>query len=171
LLDEHERALFRRLGVFVNGFTLEGALAVGSGESRDELDVFDVLASLVDQSLVLAEPDGDALRYRMLESTQAYAREKLAAAGEYSVSVTRHLYYLRDLFAGAMTRAKQTGNSREIESLLVAELDDVRVALDGVGASAQPATGAETARRNRFPLAVGRPRQRRAPRAWSASSA
>ena len=60
LLDERERMLFRRLGIFVNGFTLEGAVAVGSGEDLDELDVFDVLASLVDKSLVLAEPQGDA---------------------------------------------------------------------------------------------------------------
>ena len=65
LLDERERALFRRLGIFVNGFTLEGAVAVGSGEDLDELDVFDVLASLVDKSLVLAEPQGDAVRYRL----------------------------------------------------------------------------------------------------------
>ena len=50
LLDERERTLFRRLGIFVNGFTLEGAVAVGSGEDLDELDVFDVLASLVDKS-------------------------------------------------------------------------------------------------------------------------
>ena len=44
--------LFRRLGIFVDGFTLEGAVAVGSGDGLDELDVFDVLASLVDKSLV-----------------------------------------------------------------------------------------------------------------------
>jgi tetratricopeptide (TPR) repeat protein len=129
--------------VFVSGFTLAGALAIGSGANLDEFDVFDVLASLVDQSLVLTEPNGDALRYHMLESTQAYTREKLAEAGEYSVCVTRHLYYLRDLFAAAMTRAKQTGNAKEIESLLVAELDDVRSALDGVGAKAELVTCAE----------------------------
>ena len=82
LLDERERMLFRRLGIFVNGFTLEGAVAVGSGEELDELAVFDVLASLVDKSLVLAEPQGDAPRYRLLESTRAYASEKLAAAGD-----------------------------------------------------------------------------------------
>jgi len=56
LLDERERALFRRLGIFVNGFSLEGAIAVGSSADLDELDVLDVLASLVDKSLVLANP-------------------------------------------------------------------------------------------------------------------
>jgi predicted ATPase len=70
LLDDRERMLFRRLGIFVNGFTLEGAVAVGGGEDLDRLDVFDVLASLVDKSLVLAEPEDDSLRYRLLESTR-----------------------------------------------------------------------------------------------------
>jgi predicted ATPase/transcriptional regulator with XRE-family HTH domain len=143
LLDERERALMRRLGVFVNGFTLEGAVAVGSGQGIDELDVFDVFASLVDKSLVLAEPDGDALRYRMLESTRAYAREKLEAAGELAGSVGRHLRYLRDLFAATRTRFEHSGRFAEIEELLVAELEDVRVALDGVTASAGPEMGAE----------------------------
>jgi predicted ATPase len=46
LLDEHERALFRRLGIFVSGFTLDGAVAVGSGEDLDELDAFERSPSL-----------------------------------------------------------------------------------------------------------------------------
>lgn len=50
--DEDERALARRLGVFANGFTLEGAVAVGTGREMDEAHVFDALASLVDKSLV-----------------------------------------------------------------------------------------------------------------------
>ena len=99
LLDDNERVLFRRLGIFVNGFTLEGAVAVGSGEDLDEIDVFDVLASLVDKSLVLAEPDGDSLRYRLLESTRAYATEKLDAAGERALAAARHLRYFVERFA------------------------------------------------------------------------
>ena len=81
LLDERERGLFRRLGIFVNGFTLEGAVAVGGGDGFDEIDVFDVLSSLVDKSLVLAEPAGDSVRYRFLESTRIYALEKLSDGG------------------------------------------------------------------------------------------
>ncbi len=107
LLDERERTLFRRLAIFVNGLTLEGAVAVGSGEDLDELDVFDVLASLVDKSLVLAEPHGDAVRYRLLESTRAYASEKLDAAGERDLVADRHLRYLRDRFAELRTNASE----------------------------------------------------------------
>ena len=70
LLDARERALFRRVGVFVDGFSLEAAGAVCTDASFDELELFDVLASLVDKSLVVAELDGAATRYRLLESSR-----------------------------------------------------------------------------------------------------
>jgi len=156
LLDARERTLFRRLGIFVNGFTLEGAVAAGSGANLDkldkdkldngkldsgkldnddpdldELDVFELLASLVDKSLVLAEPAGDALRYRLLESTRAYALEKLDASGERALLEIRHLRYLRDRFAELWARLDRTGRFTELEQALAAELEDVRAALDG----------------------------------------
>jgi predicted ATPase/class 3 adenylate cyclase len=130
LLDERERVLFRRLGIFVNGFTLEGAVAVGSGEDLDEFELFDVLSSLVDKSLVLAEPQGDTVRYRMLESTRAYAAEKLRDAGEHDLLAARHLEYFRSLFADLQARIERTGRSDGIVEALLAELEDVRVALD-----------------------------------------
>ncbi|MGR4065294.1 MAG: ATP-binding protein [Vulcanimicrobiaceae bacterium] len=131
LLDERERVLFRRLGIFANGFTLEGAVAVGSGEDLDELDVFDVLASLVDKSLVLAETDGDSLRYRLLESTRAYALEKLSHAGERDAIAGRHLTYLRDRFVGLWDHMDRTARTGLLTRALITELDDVRSALDG----------------------------------------
>ncbi len=131
LLDERERVLFRRLGTFVDGFALEGAVAVGSDERRNELDVFDVLASLVDKSLVLAEPQGDALRYRLLESTRAYALEKLDAARERDLTTGCHLRYLRDRFAELWERRERTGRRADLEAALQTELADVRAALDG----------------------------------------
>ena len=123
--------LFRRLGIFVNGFSLEGAVAVGSGEDLDEIDVFDVLASLVDKSLVLAESDGDSLRYRLLESTRAYALEKLSDAGERDAIASRHLEYLRDRFVELWEQMDRTGRMGDLTRALVAELDDIRAALDG----------------------------------------
>ena len=130
LLGERERVLFRRLGIFVNGFALEGAVAVGNGEDLDEFELFDVLSSLVDKSLVLAEPQGDTVRYRMLESTRAYAAEKLADAGERDLLAARHLEYFRALFADLLARAERTGRTNAIVERLLAELEDVRVALD-----------------------------------------
>jgi predicted ATPase/class 3 adenylate cyclase len=131
LLDERERTLFRRLGIFVNGFTLEGAAAVGSGENLDELDVFDVLVSLVDKSLVLAEPQGDAVHYRLLESTRAYASEKLDDADEREAISGRHVRYLRDCFAELRERYERTAQGADLVAALRGELEDVRSALDG----------------------------------------
>ena len=130
LLDERERALFRPLGIFVNGFSLEGAIAVGSSADLDELDVLDVLASLVDKSLVLAEPDGDALRYRLLESTRAYALEKLSEAGEPDAIAGRHLTYLRDRFVELFERTERTARHGDMVGTIAPELDDIRAALD-----------------------------------------
>ncbi len=130
LLDERERALFRRLGIFVNGFALEGAVAVGSGEDLDELDVFDVLASLLDKSLVQADPHGDSLRYRLLESTRAYAVEKLEAAGERDLAERRHLRYFHALFAELRALAERTARRSEIYEAFGTELEDTRAALD-----------------------------------------
>jgi predicted ATPase len=141
LLDERERALFRRLGNFVNGFTLEGAVAVG-GEDEITLDVLDVLASLVDKSLVLAEPAGDVLRYRLVESAREYAREKLEGVGERERSAELHARYLRDLFGAARDRWQKTGREDELLEPLTIELEDVRAALDWALSSDEATLGA-----------------------------
>jgi predicted ATPase/class 3 adenylate cyclase len=143
LLDERERTLFRRLAIFANGFTLEGAVEVGSGEDLDELDVFDVLASLVDKSLILAEPHGDTLRYRLLESTRAYALEKLADAGERDLVAGRHLRYLRGRFAELSERHKRTAQAADLIAALQTELEDVRSALDDALADSAVIDGGE----------------------------
>ena len=130
LLDDRERMLFHRLGIFVNGFTLEAAAAVATSDELDELDLFDMLASLVDKSLVLAESAGDALRYRMLESTRAYAREKLDASAGSQERALRHLLHLRNRFVGERELVYRTGRGEPIGQLAAMELEDLRAALD-----------------------------------------
>ncbi len=130
LLDAREQTLFRRLGIFAGDFVLYAATAVGTGDGLDEFECFDVLASLVDKSLVLAEPDGDTFRYRLLESTREYAREKLEAAGERDTTAVRHLHSMRDRFVAASARYHRTARSDEIVSILGPELEDVRAALE-----------------------------------------
>jgi len=130
LLAERERALFRRLGVFVDGFTLEGAVSVGSGDDLSEDDVLDVLTSLVDKSLVLVEPARDDSRYRLLESTRAYAAEKLVAANELRTSEERRVRYLLDRLNAAREQWRKTGSRAELARELASELDDIRAALD-----------------------------------------
>ncbi len=146
LLDGRERALFRRLGIFVDGFTLEGASAVASGDDLDAFDVFDLVASLVDKSLVLAgagDDDDDAVRYRLLESTRAYAAEKLEDAGERAAIASRHLMYLRDRFTEIRARQEATARDAEMGDALARELGDVRSALDGALARSEIVAGAE----------------------------
>ena len=129
LLNERERAVFRQLGVFVNGFSLDGLIAVVRGEGIDDMAAIDVLTSLVDKSLVLSEPERAQPRHHLLESTRAYAREKLETAKEHHESTERHLCYFRDLFVKARQRFERTGNPADIRQLLSGELEDLRAAL------------------------------------------
>ena len=77
LLGSTEQALLRRLSVFVDGFDLEAVEAVCVLDDLDSYEVADLLASLVDKSLVLAEPSGQAVRYQLLETIRQFAGERL----------------------------------------------------------------------------------------------
>jgi predicted ATPase/class 3 adenylate cyclase len=89
LLSSDERALLRQLSIFAGGFTLETAAAV-CGDGVDEIVVLDLLSALVDKSLVQTEPAPCGTRYRLPESTQQYAREKLRDAGEEQAAAHAH---------------------------------------------------------------------------------
>jgi predicted ATPase len=141
LLDEREQMLFRRLGIFVNGFMLEAAVAVGGGEDLDEFEVFDLVASLAEKSLVMPETQGSAIRYSLLESTRAYAAEKLAEAGERDRIASRHLRYFRNWFM-QVKRDSEDLRANRIKAFLT-EQDDIRFALDGARARGDLTDGAE----------------------------
>ena len=83
LLGDDERRLAARLAVFPGGVTPDSAAATGSG------DVLDLLAALVDRSL-LQVVDPDAPRYRMLETLREYGIERLEEAGELDDVRTAH---------------------------------------------------------------------------------
>jgi predicted ATPase/class 3 adenylate cyclase len=82
LLTEAERLLLRRLSVFAEGFELDAAEAVCGFGGIAAFDVTDLLGSLVDKSLVVAEPAGETMRYRLLETIRHFAAERLVEAGE-----------------------------------------------------------------------------------------
>ena len=76
-----EQLLLRRLPVFAESFDLDAAEAVCGLGGIEVLDVTGLLGSLVDKSLVVAEPAGPALRYRLLETIRQFAADRLAEAG------------------------------------------------------------------------------------------
>jgi predicted ATPase len=82
LLAGDERTVLRRIAVFAGGFTLDAAAAVAGDAALDEYAIVDVLARLVARSLVSADTSEPGARYRLLETTRAYALERLAEAGE-----------------------------------------------------------------------------------------
>ena len=77
LLTAPEQQLLRRLSVFVDGFQLDAAEAVCAGGDLDAFAVTDLVVSLVDKNLVVAEPADGALRYRLLETIRQFAKERL----------------------------------------------------------------------------------------------
>jgi len=87
LLAADEQVLFRRLGVFAAPFSLDAAEAVADGAGLDRLAILDLLANLVEKSLVQLVGE----RYRLLETLRQYALERAEAAGELASLRARHL--------------------------------------------------------------------------------
>jgi predicted ATPase/DNA-binding winged helix-turn-helix (wHTH) protein len=127
LLNEGEKAVFRRLGVFAGGFTVELAQAVAGDGQLDEWAVLDHLSALVDKSLVVADA-GDSPRYRLLESARAFALEQLAA-GETADTLRRHALAMRNFLERA-DGANLDGELRsdQYAALVLPELDNLRAA-------------------------------------------
>jgi predicted ATPase/class 3 adenylate cyclase len=94
LLPDPERLLFRRLAVFAGGFALEAAEQVGGGDGLEAAEVLDLLAHLVEKSLVILEFSGQ--RYRMLDTVRHYAQERLDESTDKAGAQARHFaHYLR----------------------------------------------------------------------------
>jgi non-specific serine/threonine protein kinase len=123
LLSEAEQVLFRRLSVFAGGWTLDSANAV-CGENGT--DVLDILAQLVNKSLVIVEREPEAeARYRMLETIREYAREKLSTSGEREKLRARHFDYFHSMAEqGEPMLFAQESSLDWAES----EIDDLRAA-------------------------------------------
>ncbi|GAC1418645.1 MAG: hypothetical protein NVSMB64_28250 [Candidatus Velthaea sp.] len=145
LLDERERVFFLRAGVFAGSFDLVAAVAVCAKDAIDEWDVLDTLEALVDKSIVTVEIEGEARRYRLLETMRAYARERLSESGETDAVYRRFSDFFRLLAERASTRFWHEIVDSAIAQLDV-EHDNFRAVLEwSISAKNDPEGGAELA--------------------------
>ena len=128
LLSEAERALLRRVTVFAGGVTVEAAERVCAGRPVQTSEVLDLLTALADKSLLMAEGDDDAPRYRMLETIRAYGSERLDEAGERDAMRNAYARFFVELAETAephLRRAEQLEWGRRLE----AEHDNLHAAM------------------------------------------
>ncbi len=107
LLTDAERALLRRLSVFVAGCDLAAAKSVAAFEPLEDAGLLDVLARLADRSLLVVDATSSRSRYRMLETIRQFAAEELAASGELEVVRHRHLDHFLELVSQAWLLSEQ----------------------------------------------------------------
>jgi predicted ATPase/DNA-binding CsgD family transcriptional regulator len=129
LLNPQEQTLLNRAGVFSGGFTLDAAMAVCAGDGIEATDILDLLSSLTDKSLVIADTSGGRERYHLLDSIRAYAMEKLAVGRESEGLARRHAEYFRDI----AQRADEAFGAMSTATWLARvepEIDNFRAAID-----------------------------------------
>lgn len=154
LMTQEEQTHFRRLAVFVGGFTLDAAEIVadrlGDGETGERFgrydrhadphrSVLDVVASLVDKSLLRPIAVDDETRYAMLETVREFALEQLEASGESAFVRDRHAAWCLDLAEQGPTVITQTGDNPAWMRRVDAERDNLRAALTWFMRRADPA--------------------------------
>jgi predicted ATPase/DNA-binding winged helix-turn-helix (wHTH) protein len=141
LLPEAERFVLMRLSLFAGSFTLEAANFVVAHTDIDALAIVDSIASLAEKSLITADVSGTSVRYRLLETTRAYAREKLMASGTLPLFARRHAEYHVSLFETAETEY-DTLPTKDWLDRYGRQIDDVRTALSwAFAAGGDTATG------------------------------
>ena len=142
LLSAEEQTLLRRLSVFDAGCTLDTAENVCVGDVITKERILDLLSSLVDKSLVMAETSGRAeAHYRLLETIREYALGKLEESGETSRLRDRHLDLLVARSEEIALKLQTPSFQNLWFSWLDGELDNIRAALNWVQESGQVESG------------------------------
>jgi predicted ATPase/DNA-binding SARP family transcriptional activator len=139
LLTEPERRLAERVAVFPAGVTPGSAETVCAGPDLPAADVFDLLAALVDKSLLqVAPPAAVEPRYRMLETLREYGLERLAERGELASTRAAHARYFTEFTAAAEPHLR---SAEQLEWLaqMDAERDNIVAALRYLGAAGDAA--------------------------------
>jgi predicted ATPase/class 3 adenylate cyclase len=141
LLRRDEQVLLERLSAFAGGFDLLAAEAICSAEPLESDAIADLLALLVDKSLVLPEEGDEGTRYRMLETIRDYARVKLIKDGDLDATSSRHCNYYF-VMAKAGRHGLQGPEQAKWVGRLEADHDNMRAALAySMGAQGDPIIG------------------------------
>lgn len=104
LCTDHEQQLWARVSVFAGGLDLEAAEEICSGDGIAREEVMDLVAALVDKSILTREEQSSRVRYRLLETIREYGLERLVASGKEATLRRRHREYYWKLAAEANTR-------------------------------------------------------------------
>lgn len=129
LLGEEEQKLLRWLGMLVGSFTFDAARAVGDYAGLTAIATLDALGGLAARSLLATEPEGAGYRYRLLETTRAYARQQLDDEGERARAADAHASLVLTL----LRELRKQWAQQPVEEWLMRftrELGNVRAALD-----------------------------------------
>jgi predicted ATPase/class 3 adenylate cyclase/DNA-binding CsgD family transcriptional regulator len=126
MLTEPERILFRRLAVFMGGFDLDAAQAVGADTDAEHFQLIDLLGLLVDKSLIVADEMQGVMRYRLLETVRQYGLEKLAESGEAEAVRTSHRDHYTD--TAVTLESESPGDGAPLISWAELEMDNLRAA-------------------------------------------
>lgn len=127
LLDEPEKLIFVRLSCFAGGWTMAAAEEVCS--FGEDVPVLDTLSSLVDKSLVVAQPTPLGTRYHFLETIRQYAFEKLVDSEDYCVVRKKHVDYFTQLVSNGREKIEGV-DGKTWKSRFDADLDNIRLAIN-----------------------------------------
>jgi predicted ATPase/DNA-binding winged helix-turn-helix (wHTH) protein len=138
LLSQRDRQVLARLSIFVGVFTLQAAQAVAADDQTNAMEVAEAIAGLIDKSLIWVTPIDGVAHYRLLDSTQAFAAEKLAQAADANAIARRHALHYAQFLLGSVVE----GVPITIEDVAHAGpyLGNIRAALEWSFSSAGDAT-------------------------------
>jgi len=129
LLSDGERIALRRIASFVGHFTLEGARYVAGEQSPVDAEICDAIAGLVEKSLIVTRLDDGQQRYRLLDTTRAYALEKLEEHDEVDVISGRHAKYVAEFLESQSEMMLALPRARRIAAYSD-QLSNIRAALE-----------------------------------------
>jgi predicted ATPase/DNA-binding winged helix-turn-helix (wHTH) protein len=129
LLPDAEKLVLPRLATLIGEFTMEAAIALGSGAEPAPADVVDTITGLIEKSLIATDLSGNVVHYRLLSTTRTYALEKLRLNGEADSMARCHALHFNKLARQAETDW-ETLPAAQWLSIYGRSIDDMRSAID-----------------------------------------